>query len=143
MRARAYRILCGGLGGALLVAGLVLWFGFFRFHAWSFSQPFEPHPPLGGAQLDAYAAYFMAFAGCGLVAWGGSLLVTLRERAAARAIGTISAFALVLMALYRMFGWFVGDYPYFPLRTEVTLFLLLALAFVWLRPPARGAAGAV
>jgi hypothetical protein len=45
------------------------------------------------------------------------------------------------MALYRIVGWVVGEYPNAAdaLRVEAAVFLLLALAFVWLRPPGRAA----
>ena len=46
--------------------------------------------------------------------------------------------ALTLMALVRIFAWVIGDYAYLgnALRGEAAIFLMLALAFVWLRPPA-------
>jgi hypothetical protein len=138
-RARAFRILCGGLGGLLVVAGLALVGLFFSYH----SAPYrgaEPDLPL---PLDSYGVYFAAFAGCGLVGWGGGLLAAVRHAELGRAVGTASAVALVLGALYRIFGWLLGEYPPFApvLRVEAALFLLLALAFVWLRPP-RAAGGA-
>jgi hypothetical protein len=53
----------------------------------------------------------------------------------------VTALALTGLALVRMVGWFMGDYHALAgdlLRFEAALFLLLALAFVWLRPaPAR------
>jgi hypothetical protein len=56
-------------------------------------------------------------------------------------VGTATAFALVLMALYRILGWLMGDYAYLGdvLRGEAVFFLVLALAFVWLRPTRPGA----
>ena len=53
-------------------------------------------------------------------------------------MGTTTAFALVLMALYRIAAWFLGDYAFLGniLRVEAAVLLLLALGFVWLRPPA-------
>ena len=52
-------------------------------------------------------------------------------------MGTATAVALVMMAIYRILAWFVGDYYVWlgelP-RAEAILFLVLALGFVWLRP---------
>ena len=138
MRARAYRVLCGGLGGLWIVGGLALIAFFLRFHSAGFrgEQPELPLP------LDAWGAYMAAMAGCALVAWGGGLLGAARRGGDGRSIGTASALALTLMALYRIVGWVVGEYPAAAdlLRVEAAIFLLLALAFVWLRPPGRAAA---
>ena len=138
MRARAYRVLCGGLGGLWIVGGLALIALFLRFHSAGFrgEQPELPLP------LDAWGVYMAAMAGCALVAWGGGLLGAARRGGDGRSIGTASALALTLMALYRIVGWVVGEYPAAAdlLRVEAAIFLLLALAFVWLRPPGRAAA---
>ena len=65
------------------------------------------------------------------------MLGAARRPASGRSVGTFSALALVLMALVRIFAWVMGDYAYLgdALRGEAVIFLLLALAFVWLRPP--------
>ena len=78
----------------------------------------------------------MAFAGCAMVAWGGALIGVARRPEHGAAVAIATAFALVLMALYRIAGWFLGDIAHLgelP-RREAGIFLLLALAFVWLRP---------
>lgn len=129
---RGYRVLCGGLGGLFLLGGLVMTFSFFRA-----SLPgavMEGPIPVGPGGV-----YFIAFTGCALVAWGGGLLGAARRPEGGRTLGTFSALALVLMAAVRLFGWVMGDYAYLGnvLRGEAALFLLLALAFVWLRPPAQ------
>jgi hypothetical protein len=53
-------------------------------------------------------------------------------------VGTATALALVFSAVYRMAGWVVGDYYVWlgdlP-RAEAAILLILALLFVWLRPP--------
>ena len=81
--------------------------------------------------------YFVAFTGCAMVGWGGGLLGAARHPASGRTVGTVTALALVMMGVYRMLAWLVGDY-YIWLgelpRAEALLFLALALAFVWLRP---------
>jgi len=80
--------------------------------------------------------YFVAFTGSALVAWGGALLGAARHPEHSRTVGTATAVALVMSALYRIVAWVVGDYALLGnlLRGEAAAFLLLALAFVWLRP---------
>ena len=130
----AYRVLCGAVGISFVGIGLVLFTSFFAFHAPDSDLPI-PTGPTG--------FYFVAFTGCAMVGWGGSLLASLRDAATARRVGSVTAFALVLMAVYRIAGWVVGDYSIWAgdlLRGESILFLSLALALVWLRPrpvPAR------
>ena len=134
---RGYRVLCGGLGGLLLLFGLGMTFSFFRA-----SMPgatMEGPIPLGPGGV-----YFIAFTGCALVGWGGGLVGAARRPATSRTVGTLSALALVLMALVRIFAWVMGDYAYLGniLRGEAAIFLTLALAFVWLRPPPSPAVAA-
>lgn len=128
-RLRPFAWLCGVSGVLLTLAGLAFVAGFFAYHAPD-SQPGIPTGPVG--------FYFVAFAGCALVGWGGSLLAAARRPETGRAIGTATCLALVLMALYRMLGWLTGDYYAWAgdlLRVEAAIFLVLALAFLWLRPP--------
>ena len=129
MARRAYAILCAISGAILCAAGLVLFAQFFRFHApGGLGLPLLPMGPNGH--------YFVAFAGSALVAWGGALLGAARHPEHSRTVGTATAAALVMSALYRMVAWVVGDYAVLGdlLRGEAAAFLLLALAFVWLRP---------
>jgi hypothetical protein len=115
------------------VVGLVLFASFFRFHAPGSEVAEIPTGPIG--------FYFVAFTGCALIGWGGALLAVARQPATGRSIGTTTSVALVLMAVYRMLGWLVGDYYVFAgelLRFEAGLFLALAAAFLWLRPNASG-----
>lgn len=127
----AYRVLCAVTGAVLVAAGLVFFLAFFRYQQ-PFSTPAIQTGPVGH--------YFVAFTGCALLGWGGSLFGALRDPAAGRTIGTATAFALVLSALYRLAAWVVGDY-YVMMgelpRIEAAIFLVWALAFVWLRPPRR------
>lgn len=136
MRARAYRVLCGAMGGLLILAGLAFALQFFRYHGFAYANPPGTPNPF---PLDAYAVYFIALAGCAFLGWGAGLVAAARRPALGRGIGSATALALVLMALHRIVGWMLGDYPLFDalLRTEAALFLLLALAFVWLRPAAQ------
>jgi hypothetical protein len=126
-------MLCGLLGAAFIATGLVSVFAFLASHAPG-SEVVVPTGPVG--------FYFVAFAGCALLGWGGCLVGAARRPESSRAVGTATAVALVGLAVVRMAAWFVGDYHVFPgelLRVEAALFLILALAFTWLRP-ARGAA---
>ena len=132
---RAYRFLCGALGGVFVLTGLTCFAGFIAYHAPG-SDVAVPTGPTG--------FYFVAFAGCALVAWGGCLLGAVRRPEGARAVGTATAVGLVMCGIYRMLAWVVGDYAVFPggvLRVEAALFLIVALAFVWLRPPRPGQEG--
>ncbi len=131
-RQTGYRILCGALGALMAVVGVIFFVTFFGYQQPG-STPSLKTGPVGH--------YFVAFTGCALIGWAGGLLGAARHPATSRTVGTLTAFALVLSALYRMVAWVIGDY-YVVLgelpRFEAALFLLLALGFVWLRPPAPG-----
>jgi hypothetical protein len=127
---RVYRFLCALLGVAFVLVGVTSVFGFFAYHAPG-SDVLVPTGPIG--------FYFVAFGGFAMIGWGGCLLGAARNPEAGRAIGTATAVALVIGAIVRIAAWFVGDYYVFPggaLRAEAACFLVLALAFLWLRPPA-------
>ena len=130
----AYRILCGVSGGAMLLVGLSAFFGFFVYQG-------PGSPGAGPLPIGPGGAYYLGALGCAMVAWGGALIGAARKPTAAPWIGTVTALGLVMSGLYRMVAWLVGDYAYLGevLRVEAALFLLLALAFVWLRPTAADA----
>ena len=128
-RGASYRVLCATLGGLFVSVGLLAFGGFFAYHLPG-SDPALPTGPTG--------FYFVAFSGCALVAWGGCLIGAARRPEGGRAIGTASAVGLVLCALMRIVAWNVGDYYEWAgelLRVEASIFLVLAMAFLWLRPP--------
>jgi hypothetical protein len=131
MSGTIYRILCGVLGLLLVVLGLAFFAAFFQYHA-------PGSPPAAPIPVGPGGAYFQAMAGCALVAWGGILLGAARRPRAAPWIASVTALALVLNAFYRILAWLVGDYAYLGhlLRVEAAIMLLLALAFVWLKPRA-------
>ncbi len=127
----AYRTLCGITGALFAAAGLACFAGFFRAQA--------PGGEAGGPiPLGIGGVYFLAFTGCALVGWGGALIGAARQPRTHRTAGTATALALVMMAVYRIAAWFLGDYAFLGdlVRVEAAVLLLLALAFVWLRPPA-------
>jgi hypothetical protein len=127
-RLRLYRLLVGLLGLAMLLLGLTL-VAFFFLYQRPGSVPMIPTGPMGH--------YFVAFAGCALLGWGGGLIGAAREPMSSRSIGTATAFVFALMAVIRMIAWLVGDYYLWPgdfLRVEATILLVLSLALVWLRP---------
>ena len=112
----------------LRLIGTVLTVSFYGYHAGQGDTPLRMGPN---------GVYFAGFAGTALIGWGGSLLAATRWRGPlARAIGTATAGAFVFAARQRMVAWLVGDYAAIgelP-RIEAGLFLVWALAFVWLRP---------
>lgn len=100
-----------------------------------------PGPPL--VPTNYWGLYMMGFAGALLLTWGAMLVAAVRAPALARAIGTASAFGLVINAIFRVAAWLSGEYAEagnIP-RVEAAIMLLLALGFIWLRPP-RSASGA-
>ncbi len=127
----AFRVLSGIIGTMFILFGLALTLSFFGYQQPG-STPGVPTGPVGH--------YFIAFAGCALVGWGGGLIGAARDPQASRAIATATVLALVLMSVVRMAAWVVGDYYTWlgelP-RAEAAFFLLPALAFLWLRPAAR------
>jgi hypothetical protein len=124
----AYRVLAGTLGSAFVLFGLVLTVSFFGYQQPG-STPNIPTGPVGH--------YFIAFAGCALVGWGGGLIGVARNPGANSSIATATILALILMSVVRMAAWVIGDYYAWlgevP-RVEAAFFLILALAFLWLRP---------
>jgi len=125
---RAYSWLCRICGTLLLLGGALFVLSSFRAFAPG-SEPVMSFP------MGPNGLYFFAFTGCALVGWGGALFAA-PAGAAGRRLGTTTALALALMALYRMTVWVMGDVWWLgelP-RIEAALFLLIALAFVWLRP---------
>ena len=124
----AYRFLCGGLGLLLVLVGLALFADFFAFQMPG-SERAMPTGPMG--------YYFIGFAGTGLVGWGGCLLGAARTPEGVRSVGTATAVGFVLCAVMRLSAWVVGDFYALAgdvFRVEAALFLLAALALVWLRP---------
>ncbi|MEM9177353.1 MAG: hypothetical protein AAGC67_19235 [Myxococcota bacterium] len=127
-RVRLYRILMGSLGIAFFLFGMALIASFFLYQR-PHSTPLITTGPIGH--------YFVAFCGCALVGWAGGLVGAARNPWSSRSVGTMTIVALVLMSVIRMVAWIIGDYAEFAgdtLRTEVTVFLSIALALIWTKP---------
>jgi len=92
---------------------------------------------LGPVQTNYWGFYMMGFAGAALWAWGACLVWAVIAPTSARTVGTATAFGLVVNAIFRLIAWFSGEYAEvhnLP-RIEGAIMLLLALGFIWLRPP--------
>jgi len=128
----SYRILSGVMLALLFVIGTVLLRGFVAGTIMPGSV--EGPTPF---QTDYWGFYMMGFAGAVLWAWGACLVSAVVAPATARAVGTATAFGLVVNAIFRLIAWFSGEYAEIhnlP-RIEAAIMLLLALGFIWLRPP--------
>ncbi len=127
-RVRLYRVLMGSLGIAFFLFGMALIVAFFLYQRPN-STPLVTTGPIGH--------YFVAFAGCALIGWAWGLVGAARDPWASRSVGTMTIFALVLMAVIRLVAWIIGDYYEFAgeaLRAEVTAFLTMALVLIWTKP---------
>lgn len=134
-----YRILSGAVAAMSAVVGAALFAAFV-------SNTLLPHGmqiDLGMVSTNYWGYYMTGFAGALLLTWAGFLLVAVRRPLAARGIGTATAFGLVANALFRSIAWFSGEYAEAGnvLRAEAAVMLLLALGFLWLRPPQAAGAG--
>lgn len=89
---------------------------------------------------DPWGYYMLAIAGGALVVWAVALASAVRAPAENRAVATATTVGLILGAVLRLLAWYSGEYR--PagdqLRLESALFLVLALGFIWLRPPRPG-----
>lgn len=125
----AYKTLCWIVGSIMVVGGLAL-VGVFVVSVTPGSSSPLPFP------IGPQGYYFVAFSGSCLVAWGFCLFGAARG-AGGRAIGTATAIGLSLGAIYRVLVWMLGDFWWMgdTPRVEAIVFLVIALAFLWLRPP--------
>ena len=86
---------------------------------------------------DAWGYYLLGIAGSALIAWAACLVAVVRTPATTTGIATATTVGLVLGAILRLLAWYSGEYRLAgdQLRLESGVLLLLALGFVWLRPP--------
>jgi hypothetical protein len=133
-RTLSYRILSGVVAVLLFLIGGALLRGFVV-------GTIMPGSRAGSAPVmtNYWGFYMMGFAGAALWAWGACLVSAVIAPAIARTVGTATAFGLVVNAIFRLIAWFSGEYAEvhnLP-RIEAAIMLLLALGFIWLRPPRR------
>jgi hypothetical protein len=123
----AVMILCFAIGGILFVSFFI-----------NILVPASMQPRVQAFPMNYWGYYMTGFAGTLLITWGACLTAAVRTPAAAHGVGTATAVGLVFNAVFRMLAWFsgefaeVGNVP----RIEAAIMLLLALGFIWLRPPA-------
>lgn len=81
--------------------------------------------------------YLLGFAGSALLAWAGCLAAAARTPEHSRGIGTATAAGLIVGTMLRLLAWYSGEYRLAgaQLQLESAVLILLALGFVWLRPP--------
>lgn len=89
-------------------------------------------------ETDYWGYYILGVAGTALFAWAGCLVAAARAPEHTPGIGVATAGGLILGAVLRLLAWYSGEYRAAgeQLRIESAILLILALAFVWLRPPA-------
>jgi len=87
--------------------------------------------------LGPHGGFYMALCGCALIGWGGALFHAALRPADSRGVGTSTSLALTLLAIYSLWAWFSGDLAVLGhrLRWAAALALVIALGFLWLRPP--------
>jgi hypothetical protein len=76
-------------------------------------------------------------AGTALVVWAVALATAVRMPEANPGVATATTVGLVLGAILRLLAWYSGEYRLAgdQFRLESAMFLVLALGFIWLRPP--------
>jgi hypothetical protein len=86
---------------------------------------------------DPWGYYMLGIAGVGLVVWAVALIAAVRAPTVNRGIATATTVGLVLGAILRLLAWYSGEFRAAgdQLRLESACYLVLALGFVWLRPP--------
>jgi hypothetical protein len=131
VKSNLYAVLSGLLGAGMVFAGAAMFVNFFAAHA---------PGAIATLPVGPNGMYFVAFSGCATIAWGSCLLGQMRRNQASRSVASATVVGLILSATYRIAVWVVGDYHVWIgnlARIEAVLFLLLALAFLWLRPAPR------
>ena len=126
----AYRLLAAIAAALCFLVGLLFVVSFFdRALFQLFARPLFA--------TDYWGYYVLAFAGSGLVAWGGCLVAAVRDPVGASGVGTATAAALILASILRLLAWYSGEYRLAAdqLRIEACVLAVAALAFVWLKPP--------
>ena len=126
----AYRLL------AAVTAFFFLLFGFIFFCVFIDRTLFQVLArPL--FDTDPWGYYMLGVAGSVLVMWAACLIAVVRAPTLNPGVATATTVGLVLGAILRLLAWYSGEYRQAgdQLRLESAVFLVLALGFVWLRPP--------
>ena len=127
-----YRLLAAVTAGFCVLIGIVFLSAFLdRALFQVFARPLF--------DTNYWGYYILAFAGSALIAWGGCLIAAVRRPEEASGVGTATAVALIVGSIVRLLAWYSGEYRTAddPIRLEAGVLALVALAFVWLRPPRR------
>jgi hypothetical protein len=86
---------------------------------------------------DPWGYYMLGVAGSVLMMWAVSLFAVARAPTMNPGVATATTVGLVLGAVLRLLAWYSGEYRQAgdELRLESAVLLVLALGFIWLRPP--------
>ena len=127
----AYRLLAATTACSCALIGLVFVTAFIDRALF----PVFAHPLF---ETNYWGYYILGMAGTALFVWAGCLVAATRAPERAPGIGAATAGGLILGAILRLLAWYSGEYRAVgeQLRLESAVLLVLALAFVWLRPPA-------
>ena len=126
----AYRVLAGATAALCFLFGLLFIVAFLDRALFPvFARPLF--------DTNYWGYYVLAFAGSTLIAWGGCLIAAVRDPRRTIGIATASAGALIVGGVLRLLAWYSGEYrgAAEQLRFEAAVLVVLALGFVWLRPP--------
>jgi hypothetical protein len=126
----AYRVLAAVTACALFLFGFVFLCGFIdRALFQVFARPLF--------DTDFWGYYILGVTGSACIVWAVALFAAVRTPTLNSGIATATTIGLVLGAILRLLAWYSGEYRQAgdQLRLEAGAFLVLALGFVWLRPP--------
>lgn len=121
---------------AATTATLCFLFGLLFFSAFVDRALFQifAHPLF---DTNHWGYYLVGFAGAVLITWGGCLVAAARAPATSSGIANATVAGLLASAIVRLLAWYSGEYwlARDQLRVEAAALSLLALGFLWLRPP--------
>ena len=126
----AYRVLAAVTASSFFLFGFVFLCGFIdRALFQVLARPLF--------DTDFWGYYVLGIAGTALIVWAVALYGAVRSPASNPGVATATTVGLVLGAILRLLAWYSGEYRQAgdQLRLEAGVFLVLALGFVWLRPP--------
>ncbi|MEB2285584.1 MAG: hypothetical protein B6D46_14210 [Polyangiaceae bacterium UTPRO1] len=86
---------------------------------------------------DFWGYYILGVAGSALIVWAAALFAAVRAPTLHPGVATATTVGLILGAILRLLAWYSGEYRQAgdQLRLETAVLLVLALGFIWLRPP--------